>query len=634
MSEGIYGSEGFYYGENSSLSPENGNYSGYKIKNGNHNLGFPGGIQTANQLNESVNAIKQGAMAFEVTMLTADMAETIPKQHFKEMRQLMKLSGVKPSVHGPMIDAAGFLPEGKGWGGEEVMEDNQRRMFGTIEKAYELNPNGNIPVVFHSSGGIPGGEWRPDGKGGKIQESLIAINQSTGQMVPMKRKRKFGAYVSNRNEKGTKTLTENEFNQKVDNKFNIKDPNKGGVLFEPKDQIGSANATDWDKRMTELATFNKHASELIGSNPATLMAHTGLEKEKFNAVEIEAIGKINQADIFLDNVQLNFNSAFETAFEFGTEEQRKDLKVLAKNYSKEMNGIKQVDILHPVQKHEILNNSIKELSRITDVIEDKKTGYGMSGAPQIYTDVESFASDKTAQTFGNLAMKSYDKYKKNSPMIVIENMPQGMAFASGKQMVEVVKGARKQFVKRLVDDKKMSEKAANKMAEEKIGMTWDVGHINIMKKSGFTDEDIVEETKTVKDYVKHIHLTDNFGFADTHLAPGMGNVPFKEIMAELEKNGEYDQMSKIIEAGVIPQHFKKSPFPSALAGMGSQIYGAKMETYWSEAQASYGGYFGGYGAINPQVHHSLYGSGFTNLPMEFGGQVSQGGSRFSGNSMA
>jgi sugar phosphate isomerase/epimerase len=124
-------------------------------------------------------------------------------------------------------------------------------------------------------------------------------------------------------------------------------------------------------------------------------------------------------------------------------------------------------------------------------------------------------------------------------MIAIENMYECMAFSRGDQMKEIFDKSREKFTNWLINEKKMDKKKAEEIAHEKIGMTWDVGHLNIMKKSGFNDEDLVKETQKVKDYVKHIHLTDNFGYADTHLPPGMGNVPFKQLLEELEKNGQY-----------------------------------------------------------------------------------------------
>lgn len=154
--------ESFYDGGASSLSPDYGGFMGYQMSASQ--MGFPGGPQTANQLGETVTALKQGVKAFEVSLLMPDTTEAIPKEHFKEMRALMKLSGVKPSVHGPLLDPAGFGE--RGWGGDLEREDNERRMFDSIEKAHVLDPNGNIPIVFHGSGS-PGGALGPEFQPGK-----------------------------------------------------------------------------------------------------------------------------------------------------------------------------------------------------------------------------------------------------------------------------------------------------------------------------------------------------------------------------------------------------------------------------------------------------------------------------------
>ncbi len=53
-----------------------------------------------------------------------------------------------------------------------------------------------------------------------------------------------------------------------------------------------------------------------------------------------------------------------------------------------------------------------------------------------------------------------------------------------------------------------------------------------------------------------------------------------------------------------------------------------MTPYWNQNAWTTGGYFAGYGN-NPDIHHSIYGSGFSNLPVELGGQTG-GRSRVSG----
>jgi sugar phosphate isomerase/epimerase len=614
--------ESFYSGGYSSLSPEFGDYfSGYRMNAGQ--LGFPGSPSTANQLGETVNALKQGVKAFEVSMLAiqGDPDQTIPKQHFKEMKALMKLSGVKPSVHGPIVDAAGFGQ--RGWDGDDARADNERRMFDALEKAYMIDDSGKIPVVLHSTNGIPGIEYAPDEKGGYKINKIPLINRETGQLVnPADEDFKF--YPERPDMWGEK-----------------------GIRQSPERNIEAINNGEWESKLTELATFNKHADEIIGSsahflgeyknawiNKSTreiIDAKTGERMELKG--EAEALyKKMKDADIFLDNAQLNFKGAFHKAYKFSDDEEQKEkLRKLAEDYSKKMGSIGSPDnnivkVWAPIEKRAILDEAINELQEITSE----------KGPPKVFMNAEEFAIDKTIETFGSLAAKSYDKFGEKAPIIAIENMYQGMAYSRSEDLIKIVKSSRDKFADYLIKEKGMKKDEADRIAEEKIGATWDVGHLNIVKKKGFDDKHIVEETKKIRPYVRHIHLTDNFGYSDSHLPPGMGNVPIKEILKELEKNGRFGEMRKIVEAGNFVQHFKKSPHPLTLNAFGSPIYGMKTTSYWNQTQDFVGNYFGGYGTINPQQHHSLYGSGFTMLPAELGGNMpgGQGQSRFGGTPMA
>ncbi len=101
----------------------------------------------------------------------------------------------------------------------------------------------------------------------------------------------------------------------------------------------------------------------------------------------------------------------------------------------------------------------------------------------------------------------------------------------------------------------INREKAEKIAEKHIKATFDTGHANMWRKfwqiqPGQTVEEsdkafkkwyVNEFDKLAKGgYIGNIHLTDNMGFQDDHLAPGQGNVPIKEVMAILKKNG-YDK---------------------------------------------------------------------------------------------
>jgi hypothetical protein len=239
---------------------------------------------------------------------------------------------------------------------------------------------------------------------------------------------------------------------------------------------------------------------------------------------------------------------------------------------------------------------------------------------------------KSAETFANAAFHGYSKFKDKAPVVSIENPPAGTAgFSRAEDLQKVVNASRAKFVDKAVSEG-MNKKEAENQAERLIGVTWDVGHINMLRKYGFSEKDVVEESKKVAPFVKHVHLSDNFGLEHTELPMGMGNVPMKEIMEHLGEKGF--EAAKIIEAGNWWQHFKSPPFQETLSAFGSPIYGMKMAPYWNQAGGFEQGYFTGYGQMLPQTNYETFGAGFSQLPMELGGQRQGGrGSRMSGRPM-
>ncbi len=618
--------ESFYNGGASNFNDSYGQFMGGKHYAAT-NLGFPGSTQTANQLGEAVKAIKQGVKAFEVTMGNADTAEQIPKQNFEEMRALMKISGVSPSVHAPFtIDASGFAQQ-KGFS-EENRAEAERRLYNVLQRASELSKEKNVNVVFHSSGGVPGSEYRPgdESKGEKRFHAVKSalINKETGELSGVKEDKLFFP----------------------DHPEELKE----GHVFGVDARIRSYNENHWDQTITGLNTYKNQADELIQrfiKEPAVLefQGMGELTPEKVNQVIKEkpefgpSLGKADvmsgRVDNFLDNSRLNFNNAFHTAYKYGTEEQKEQLKELSEDWKKKLQGVygnpNKFD--RNIQLSQLLDQSISGLISITGQQVDTEHKKIVSGAPKLFVPAEEFAREKAAETFGNLAWRGYKELGgEKAPVVAIENMMPGeWAHSTGEGMEALIKASRKKFIENATG-KGMDKNDAEKAAEKLIGATWDVGHLNIMKKHGFEDKDVIEATKKIAPYVKHVHLTDNFGYSDSHLAPGMGNVPIRQILEELEKKGNVEEMTKIVEGVGFVQHFQRSPHGLAMAALGSPIYGAKMGPYWNQVIGipSGGGYMGGPMTYLPEKHFSMYGSGFSSLPSELGGQMGGGASRISG----
>ncbi|MFA4887526.1 MAG: hypothetical protein WC595_04900, partial [Candidatus Nanoarchaeia archaeon] len=266
-------------------------------------------------------------------------------------------------------------------------------------------------------------------------------------------------------------------------------------------------------------------------------------------------------------------------------------------------------------------------------------------APDIWRPVAEFAKEKTADTIAEVMLRSYDKHKDASPFIAIENFWPNTPMSTSKELKDAVIKARKVFEEKLVKERKLDQKEAEKVAERLISATWDIGHIYNLRKAGYEGDDlkkmVIEQTKEIASVARHVHVTDNFGFHDSHLPPGMGHVPVKEMMSELQAT--WDKLRdegklaveprSIVEAGGFVAEIGGDPTVPILNFFNSPLYklspGQQLSAggaYWKQPE------FPGYRSIQqefPQQHFNLYGSSFTTLPKELGGQITGEKSRFS-----
>ncbi len=600
---GGYTLSSIYQGGYSSLKPTYGDvFTGYKVNAGG--FGLTTDPRTANVLQDTSAKLASGVKHMEISAVTPEVFESIPKQHLKELNRLSKLTGVDISVHGPIVEASGLTQK------EGFTETNrkaaERQMFSAVEKSHEINPDGNIPVTFHSSVMLPG----KIGEKGKKAEEMLIINKETGGInrIPIKEEKHFPG------EERKKTETEQDIIQK---------------------ELNKVNEDSWLQNLSHLSYENERAGELIDTYEKTAVIAELEEAQgrEINEKEKRAKHAFTMADTFLNNAYREFKGVYESAYEYAATDQDKEtIKELGERIAQKVEEINKSKSTHDkaILKREVIDEGIGTLKDIT--------------LPEMFTEIDSFAKGKTIQTFANIAFDSYKKFGNNSPIISIENPPAGGGFSTGEELKEIVEKAREEFVTRatkpdsynLPKDQRglgMSKKQAQQAADKILGVTWDVGHINMLRKYGYEDKDIVKETEAVAPLVKHIHLSDNFGFEHTELPMGMGNVPIKEILEKIGKEG-FDA-KKIIEAGNWWQHFKTPPFKETLEAFGSPIYSMDMAPYWNQAQGLQQGYMGGLsGQWLPQMNYETFGAGFMQLPVELGGQMPGAqGSRMSGKPM-
>jgi len=610
MAKSNYTIENFYEPGYASFKPsEDSPYLGKQGLIPANQLGLTTDPRVANQIAALSQSLNQGVSVMEIGTISPQVFETIPKQHFAEMRRKAKLAGAEVTLHAPIqgTDPAGFGERGYD---ESNRESVERQLKDVVEKAILLDEKGNMPITIHGSNAA-GSTFKyimdkETGKRKKVTDMLIAVDRETGQLIPIKEEIKFYAQPKI-DEKTGEVLN-----------FSI---NKN---HSPEEQLENHNSTKWLDSLQKVEFERENAEKLI--KDVDPMVQMGILSNSLTqqTPEIEsAKQKIYFAEQHLQEAsrvaQAEFSRAYKIAKEKGDEEQINNLNKISEEYAKNLSIVKGKKI--PLESSLPFVQS-QALGKLIDGLRGIKT-------PEQFVPIEDFSIDKASETFSNVAIHAYEKKGERAPAISIENLYQEMGFSQGKDLKNLVMKSREKFVEKLAKQKGISNSKAEQIASKLIGVTFDVGHLNISRKAGFNEKDLVKEAKEVSKFVNKVHLTDNFGFNDSHLPPGMGNVPFQALLEALGEKGA--KAIKINEVGGWFEHFKSSPFPQILEAYGSPIYSSGTGPYWSQAGGFQQSYMEGYGQMLPQINYQTFGAGFSQLPQNLGGQQGQqGGGRMGG----
>lgn len=247
--------------------------------------------------------------------------------------------------------------------------------------------------------------------------------------------------------------------------------------------------------------------------------------------------------------------------------------------------------------------------------------------------------DSYAQA-GISAMRQSEKMEREGKLkkpitIAMENLWPEQYGSHPDEMINLVLSSREKMARILQEKYKISEKEARQKAEAHITSTIDTGHINMWRKHWIGDKDktIEQNDKEFNEWaikkvgemakkkvVGHVHLDDNYGYNDEHLAPGEGNAPITEMIKTLKENGYKGEL--IVEPG--------ADFTTDVSGFhsvmktwklfGSSVYGAGSGGSvrgrgWGDAQGYLGmtqpPYFV-FGAYSPSEDWTLW----SGVPLE------------------
>ncbi|MCF7860653.1 sugar phosphate isomerase/epimerase [Candidatus Woesearchaeota archaeon] len=170
------------------------------------------------------------------------------------------------------------------------------------------------------------------------------------------------------------------------------------------------------------------------------------------------------------------------------------------------------------------------------------------------TTPEKFALSRSYDSYADAAMYAMDNSKDpNNPIVItLENIFPESYGAHPEELHNLITKSREKMAERLQQERGINKPYAEKVAAQHIKATLDTGHLNMWRKFWQEDKDKSKDQnnkefnkwmlenveKLAKDgYIGNVHLTDNYGYQDDHLAPGQGNAPVKDITKILKKHG-------------------------------------------------------------------------------------------------
>ena len=610
-------------------------------------IAYPTDPLTANQLKKVSDKISTGAQTIEVSGLgltgggPMKHLASIPRQHWKEIDRLRKLTGVDLTFHGPLVESTGYS---RGEWSEDQRKEAETQMKAAVELAQQMNSEDKtkgMVMTFHSNLSLPEVERKlvvgrnPDGTPIEEVVQMSVVNTRTGEIGKLPAPKY--DYLQNKQQTAHEALA--EFNQKKwDQHMESIFLNNNRARRELVETLTSTKKISEELKKIDISSskglfefykdynknFDKYKQDLNELNkvspPVATMIQSGIMNLRDAGFFVEE--SYNQLkEIYSETYEKSKADSKKKEVIKRLEKYRNELVPLYQNFKKDGENL--------IEFQEKINEGVR-------LLQDPKM------IPELYTPLKNWAIDKSSDTFSGVAIHAYNNAKKNgiAPGIIsIENPPAGSSgLTRAEEIADLVEASRKKFREKAIKQG-LSESEAKKVSEQIIGATWDVGHINSIQKWGYNRKDVIAQAKKIGPYVKHMHIADNLGFEDAELPIGMGNVPIDEILAS---NENFRKVKKAIETG---DWFSRqggmgmthTPVRESLAGLTVPVYAmgsAQHATYWNQAIDVYGGYAGGLGAINPEIHHSIYGGGFSGLPAYLGGEIpGRGNSSFSGTPM-
>lgn len=527
--------------------------------------------------------------------------EEFDDEQRQAIRELVKINKVNLSVHAtPNVQMTGLGRDG-------FSDDQRQKSIEEVKKAIDFarDASSGGSVVVHT-GEFPRALNVPDRFQGQFQfygdehkdAQFYLVDNESGRIIRSVRANEEIAQPVYRKDAKTgkeEYLKDENGNPVYDEVLQRYILQQEGLKFTDLSEWDKVSAQDKERALIKIAETDSHGN--IKMDPLKFEDFRKREREKGKSMndivrafyEKQAYGSVQQA--------LGQSRRYEADFRDSLEQREK--------FSKELNFYRQLHkklgdgdewdrvkaefsakhVTRRGRSEEILD-PIKELEKEMDdaqrnILYGQETAIGgrrqaQEALRQIdnVRDIEAYALDKSKKSFaevGIYAMEQTMAAQKMRPgdnvkpiFVSLENIYPEMGYGSHpEELMRLTDIAREEMARRLHEERKINKKEAEELAKKHIKVTFDTGHMNMWRKHFIgkegrkskeqMDEDFktwyTDEVKKMAKggYIGNVHLADNFGYDDAHLAPGHGNTPIKEVLKILKDNGYDEKMA--VEGG-------------------------------------------------------------------------------------
>jgi sugar phosphate isomerase/epimerase len=536
--------------------------------------------------------------------------EMFDKLKREEVRQLAKINGVTLSTHATLgiSGIAGMTEQGQGFS-ERARAENLNELKRTVDFAADTARGGAI--VVHTN------EFQREVKdknfvmGTGKEEVVHLVDTENGKVFGFK-----------------KNDTLHMPKWKKDDKENFLDSN--GKIIEKEDNyadrvliVDKEGNPEWDdipyeKFAENIKKWNEYHPKEKEKNPEKEFLFQQ-HLQKVQSESPRAMQYLEQAKDY-QKLYAKMEQDFEAFKELEKScSKERIMEMIIKEYGE--HGKKMVAKYHDenIKPSEILKKEAQHIKGEASYLMEGYIGFDRQRKEiyKMYNKVdliENYGVKKSAETLADAAIYAFqiEKQKKiDKPMFIApENMMAEWGYGSHPdELKNIVQKSREKMEELLLARHLVKDKEeAKKVAKEHIKATFDIGHANTWAKyfdaenPNLTPEErkkkfdkwLLDKIKELSDakVLGHIHLSDNFGYYDEHLAPGMGNAPMEKFMEIIKKDPNYEG-KVIVEWGSQPVEQRSESMLGAWAKLASSpIYRVEgMATQkWNDIENS--GYFG------------------------------------------